>query len=98
MLDVANTTMSLILSLLSGWAILSSRVRDGIIIKTGLSCLSVGFLGIFFLYFEPGGAQAFGAAYALVDVGLLICAVGYLLRIRNRHRGSHRRASDWIKP
>ena len=98
MLDTFNTTMSLLLSLLSAWAIMSRRFKDGIVIKIGLSFIALGFLGSFSIVVESAGPQPLAVAHALVHIGLLICAAGYLLRIRKRPRGSRRRASDWVKP
>ena len=101
MLDAFNTTMSLLLSTLSAWAILSCRVRDGIIVKTGLICISLGFLALFLLAFDPGGRQPLAFANALVHIGLLICVGGYLVRNwRHRPRAGQgprkRRLSDWV--
>lgn len=101
MLDVFNSTMSLLLSALSGWAILSCRVRDGIIVKIGLTFISLGFLGVFMLALDPGGAQPLAFSNALVHIGLLICVGGYLVRHwrhrpRARQGPRQRRLSDWV--
>ena len=45
MIEAFNTIMSLVLALLASVAVLSARVRDGIIIKGGLICIALGFLG-----------------------------------------------------
>lgn len=101
MLDAFNTTMSLLLSALSSWAILSCRVRDGIIVKIGLACISIGFLSLFMLALDPGGRQPLAFANALVHIGLVICVAGYLVRnIRKRPRAGQgtrkRRLADWV--
>jgi len=93
MLDTFNTAMSLLLSLLSGWAIMSQRVRDGIVIKIGLALISLGFMAVVFLADESHRAQQLAAAHAMVHLGLLICAGGYLFRAR---KGKVRRLSDWV--
>lgn len=94
MLDAFNTTMSLLLSLLAGVAIMHRRVSDGIVIKGGLVCISVGFLGAFFVGLEGSGPRPLSVSHALVHVGLLICVAGYLLRCRAC--GKQRRLSDFV--
>lgn len=94
MLDNFNTAMSLLLSLLAGSAIMSKRVQDGIVIKIGLALISLGFMAVVFLALEPRRAQQLAAAHAMVHLGMLICAGGYLFRSR---RGKARRLSDWVR-
>lgn len=94
-----NTFMSVLLASLAGWAIMSHRVRDGVIVKAGLICVALGFLGAALVSIDNGDHNSLASAYALVFVGLLICAVGYLLRSRrHRSRGisAQRRLSDWV--
>lgn len=99
MIETFNALAGLVLSAATGWAVMSPRVRDGIVIKIGLVCLSVGFAGIFFFHLSrPDGPHPLAAAQALVHLGVLICAAGYVMR-RRRHNGvSRRRASDWVQP
>lgn len=98
MLTALNTLMSLALSAFAGWAVMSPCVKDGIVIKIGLGLVSLGFLGAFFLGVEPTGAGPLVFAHALISLGLLICAVGYLWRTRtSRPRMRKRRSSDWIE-
>jgi hypothetical protein len=98
MLNALNTLMSLALSAFAGWAVMSPCVRDGIVIKIGLALVSLGFLGAFFLGVEPAGAGPLVFAHALISLGLLICAAGYLWRTRaQRSRMAHRRATDWLE-
>ena len=92
MIENFNTFMSLLLATISGWAIMSNKVRDGIVIKIGLSFVSIGFFGVFMIALESGGDKSFG--YAMVHAGMLICALGYLFR-RRRQRTAQRRITDW---
>ena len=92
MIEVFNTCMAALLATITGWAIMSHRVRDGIIVKIGLSFISIGFFGLFLIALEDGFDKSF--AHALVYAGMLICAVGYLFR-RRRNRSALRRATDW---
>jgi len=94
MLDFFNTLMSLLLSLVAGIAIMHQRILDGIIIKTGLMFISVGFLGAFFVGLEKSGQRPMAISYTLVHIGLLICIAGYLLR--RRSRGKQRRLNDFM--
>jgi len=93
-LEVFNTVMSLTLAIVLGMAIVSTRVRDGIVIKTGLMFMTFGFFGaaMTILSDDPNDALAMG--HAAVHIGLLICVLGYLLRTR-RKKGEQRRISDW---
>lgn len=96
MLDTFNATTSLLLFFLSGWAIVHPSVRDGIVIKIGLSCLSIGSLALFFSHVEPsGGERPMMMAQALRNLGLLICTAGYLWRLRSGPRAPGRRLSDF---
>ena len=99
MIDTINTIMSLALALLSGWAVMSQRVRDGVVIKAGLICIALGFGAASLVTLNASGPDALAAAHALVHIGLLICGVGYLLRKRMHKRrgikGLHR-LSDWV--
>ena len=98
MVQTFNALVSLVLCVASAWAIMSPRVNDGIVIKVGLICLSLGFMGIFFFHVStPVGPHPLAVAQAIVHMGMLICAVGYLLR-RRRHQGPRcRRVSDWVQ-
>lgn len=94
MLETFNSTMQLTLAALCGWAVMSRRVDDGIVIKLGLIAMCLGFLASGLLGLEPRGPEPLAYANSLIHVGLLICVVGYLLR-------SHRprllkRATDWM--
>lgn len=95
MMDLINAWASLALALLTGWAVMSRRVRDGVIIKAGLICLSVGFLcaGMVYLQTPNQHDRRIDAVHLLMYIGLLICLAGYYLRTR---RGLNRRLGDWI--
>lgn len=95
MIDHFNAAMSLLLAAAIGWAILSHRVHDGVVVKFGLICLSLGFLGAFLIYLEGAHHhdQAMDNVHALIYIGLLICCFGYWLRTKE---GLNRRIKDWI--
>lgn len=99
MIETFNTIMSLALSLATTWAIMSHRVRDGIVIKAGLICVALGLFAAALIALDHGAAEPLAAAHALVHLGLLVCALGYLLRRRQHKqrgaRGLHR-LSDWV--
>ena len=92
MIEIFNTCMACILATVTGWAIMSHRVRDGIVVKIGLSFISIGFFGVFLISLEGGYDKSPG--HAMVYAGMLICACGYLFRAR-RKRSAQRRVTDW---
>jgi len=79
-------------------AVLSKKVKDGIVVKTGLILLAVAFLGLGCMLvagIEWGSAVYIARALALQSMGLLVLLAGYLIR---RHRAGTplTRISDWI--
>lgn len=101
MLDTFNTLMSLFLSMLAGWAVMSRRVRDGVLIKLALISLAIGFLSLFFLSIDPGGTEPRAIAHALIYLGLLGLVAGYWLRCRAcraKWQAMPRRKTDWVDP
>lgn len=96
MINTLNMILNMILVLSSCWAILSDRVRDGIIIKAGLSLTNLGFLGGLFLDIEGrDSVSAMEGVLTLIQLGLCVILVGYLLRLRVSH-SMHRRTTDFI--
>ena len=78
-------------------AILSPRVRDGVVIKVGLICMALGFGGIavdMLEGLEDGNAVRLSRCIALVSAGVIIVAGGYLHRCA-RAGAPQRRVSDW---
>ena len=79
------------------WAILSPRVHDGVVIKVGLICMALGFGAIAVrLLGDQGSSQEFAVlkALAVVNAGIAIVIVGYVLRkVRRQH--PVRRSTDW---
>lgn len=79
--------------------ILSPRVNDGIVIKSGLICMALGF-GAVAVRMADGlraeDALHLARAILLINLGLLLAAGGYALR-RKRARRPLRRASDWLR-
>lgn len=78
-------------------AVLSPRVHDGIVIKSGLICMALGFGSIAVRMLD--GLRAEEAVHVarsilLVNAGVAVVIIGYLLR---RARASHpvRRLTDW---
>lgn len=68
------------------WAILSYRVRDGVIIKLGLILMALGLFGstIHFAgggYGPPEGALLARSTLA-THLGMVLCAIGVALRLR----------------
>lgn len=96
MLDLFNTTVSGMLAAAAGWAVMSPRVRCGLLAHLGLVLVSLGFFGVFLMGMQGYSYHsATAAAHAMVHVGLVMCALGYLQRARRR--GHQRRVSDWVE-
>lgn len=74
-------------------AILSPRVHDGVVIKIGLICMVIGFSTLSLRLLE--GIEALARPLMLVNAGIAVVIIGYLLRkVRARH--PVRRVSDWF--
>lgn len=96
MLDWFNTFAAAALSMGAGWAVMSTKVRIGLLMHIGLAMVAVGFLGVVLISLGTYSAgSAFAAANAFVYAGLVLCAIGYARR--SRRRGHQRRASDWVE-
>lgn len=81
------------------WAIFSDRVRDGIVIKSGLIVMMIGFavrVGAMFLGLSEVDDRMLIGTELLVSSGMLICVLGYCLRVRRTgHRSA--RLNDWMR-
>lgn len=99
LLQIVNATMCGGIGLVLVAAVLSPRVRDGVVIKTGLITMAAGFLSLAWVVAGVGGAQCEAPLLlrllALVHTGVLVVVVGYVLRARKAH--PMRRATDWAE-
>jgi hypothetical protein len=86
-----NGLVSFLMFCICGWAVMAPSVRDGIIVKLGLSVLALGFLSAVFLAIDPVGRRQLAVVQAVLNVGLLIVMAGYFWRNR---RLRNRRHSD----
>lgn len=95
LLWVATVLASGLISLVLVWAILSPRVRDGIVIKAGLICMAMGFGAVAAINLtDHQSAHALARAQALISSGIAVVILGYLLR-RVREGHPVRRETDW---
>lgn len=97
LLSLLNALSSGVISLALIGLVLSAKVHDGIVIKVGLISMAFGFGSIALRMVNGLGPEdLYGLARSLllVNAGLAVVIVGYLLR---RSRSGHpiRRASDW---
>lgn len=90
-----NAAACLVLSLLAGWAVISPRVRDGILIKLGLILVAVGASGMGLALATGDPTYVVLRALGLHTAGLFVVALGVLWRAR-RPGAPKRRASDWV--
>jgi hypothetical protein len=95
-----NTVVCCLMSLGTGWACLSQRVRDGMVIKVGLILLSVGFATHAFFTFDGidrYDAIALTRAQLLINAGMVIVVMGWVWRGRGtKVHTPERRASDFV--
>lgn len=92
-----NALASGLISLALLGAILSKRVHDGVIIKVGLICLMAGFGAIALMMvggIMPHHILGLERALLLINAGIAVVILGYLLRKAKLHH-QVRRASDW---
>ncbi len=86
--SAANAFAALLLACICAWAILSPRVRDGVVIKLGLILMAIGYL-VTVAQLADGmdcsDLQGLARSELLTRVGLLIVAAGWLWR-------------HWVKP
>jgi hypothetical protein len=104
MIDLFNSGVSLALALVFAWGIMSHRVRDGVVIKIGLICMSLGFLGAWGISMQTrsqANIDGLEAVHTLIYIGLIVCVVGYMFRRRRESKRTAgnsraRRVSDWV--
>jgi hypothetical protein len=82
------------------WAVLTPHVHDGIVIKSGLILMALGFGAIAVRMLDPWSvagdlADALSRALLLVNVGAAVVYIGYRWRTRNKPK-ARRRASDFM--
>ncbi len=98
LLSWVNAAACGLISLALVGAILSPKVHDGIVIKVGLICLAAGFGAIALRLVDgvgPDDVIGLERALLLVNAGIAVVIVGYLMRKALRH--PVRRSSDWAQ-
>lgn len=98
LISVLNAMTSLLIAITLATAMLNQRIRDGIVIKTGLGSMALGFVVVALHMLKIGGADVQGLqrALLLINSGIAVVIVGYLVR----HRGAGhalRRVTDWAE-
>ena len=96
-LAAVNALGSALICICLAWAVLTPGVRDGVIVKAGLICMSLGFGSIAARFVENDAifdVVSLERAILLVNSGLAIVIIGYVLRKARTHH-SLRRATDW---
>lgn len=99
-LTLANTFGCGLIALLLVWAVLSPHVRDGVVIKSGLIMMALGFGSIAIRMMDPWAApdnqmaDALARSILLINLGAAVVLAGYHWRKRHRPR-VRRRVTDW---
>lgn len=73
-----NAWLSVAMFCLTLWAIVSPRIRDGIVIKMGLIFMLVGYLGCASTLVEVVTPQLIVSSWILVNIGLVVAMSGWL--------------------
>ena len=93
-----NGAASAFLAIAAAFAVLSPRVRDGVLAKLGLIAIAVGFgVAAVVLLADRGceAAPSIGRAHLLVHVGVTVVVAAWVWRSR-LHRQVRMRRSDWM--
>lgn len=99
-LSLANALGCGAISLFFVWAVLSPHVHDGVVIKSGLILMALGFGGLAIRLLDPASAPAgqladsLSRCLLLINAGAAVAFVGYRWRTRHKPR-VRRRATDW---
>lgn len=86
-----NILVCAFLACLCAAAVLSPRVKDGVVVKAGLILAALGFAGVGATLFSESPPIAVVRALGLLHVGLTVTICGWAWRKRR-----HRRLSDWM--
>lgn len=84
----------LVVAFFVGLMVLSERIKDGVIIKTGLICVSVGFIGAASVLCS--GETNLLPALHMISIGVLIVIFGAFVR-GIITKGQCRRIADWFE-
>ena len=82
------------------WAVLSPHVHDGVVIKSGLILMALGFGAVAVRMLDPWSVmgetmgEALSRAILLINIGAAVTFLGYRWRVRHRPK-VRRRATDW---
>lgn len=96
MLLAFDTVAAAVLATVCGWAVMSPRIHDGLVIKAGLILMSLGLALLSFSLADAAEvARPYIVAGSLVLVGLLVVVVGAALRVMNTPPRRRRRVTDW---
>lgn len=94
-LSLINAAACGLIALALVGAVLSARVHDGVIIKAGLVSMALGFGSIAMrLVFDRDNALGLGRSLLMINAGIAVVIIGYLLR-RARGCQQMRRSTDW---
>ncbi len=94
---VFNTLVAGCMAALLGAVVLHPRVQEGLVIRCGLVCMALGFAAMAVVLADGVNAHdlvPMVRAAALVHLGLVVAAAGFLWRFR-RGRWAERPITDW---
>jgi len=99
LIELVNAAACGLIAIVLLWMILSPKVHDGVVIKAGLIPMALGFGSIALLLIDglaPDELQGLERALLLINAGIALVIVGYLLRRASAHH-QVRRSTDWAE-
>lgn len=88
-----NCIVTGLIAILLGWAVMSPKIKDGLVIKLGLACMAVGFFGVAAMSWLDQWWMM-PRALAAIHLGLLVCIAGAWYRTR-KTGGLWSKVTDW---
>ncbi len=93
-ISILNGVSSAVIAIALIVAVLSERVLDGLVIKVGLCSMALGFVVVSLHMLSDVDLQGLERAMLLINSGLAVVIIGYLLRYRSVGHAL-RRVTDW---
>jgi hypothetical protein len=96
-IELANSYICAGIAIVFAWAVIDNRIKDGVLIKTGLILLSIGLFGVSMTLYEEhiyDKLQAIERSILLINIGCLVAIGGVALRFFVGKKPA-RRVTDW---
>lgn len=94
-MQLATVVLSIVLAVVLTWAVLTPRVRDGVVVKAGLICMAIAHATLAAHVSEMQPLHGLTHAMLLLSIGTTLVLFGVLVRLLHP-RKPRRRSSDWF--